>query len=402
MITYITTNPSSYVAPATPLTIFGVDRSINYLRVQNNSAYQLFINFSGVIVTISEFWQKDVPIPRGFQGFIIITPTVVILTASHAQAAQLIIQGLNTYDNGGSLDSAIPQQAVTATASGKPLFTASIGFVNTAQTSQGLNVFNPSNSGVTFTFHSARVYTNDTSVPSITMLTLQGADLNYSIAVPAVSHAGIATPPVSFAHCTGQELPGGGGTLIEAMQMPPAPVTQDLLVFPDNVSLAPGANLRIVITTGAVGKAVRLTFKWSEDVAIPPQGGVITGVATSIINEGNPSQNIIQATVQGHAPEDVTLTNSGILSLLGSLSKVIFQNGSISRISISGPFTVAIAGTSCAHNLGGIPDFIIAVNDAGGSQVNNYVINFGTMTITNATVYSTLANVRTWLLAIKL
>jgi hypothetical protein len=406
-------NISSYLAPAQPLQVTtGV--GWEYIRIVNNSPYLLNINFNGMGNIVSpEFFLEDVYLPSSYRGSITITPVVNITTVGHATSKLVTINAYSHGEIASPQAQPLAQPAVNETASGKPLFTASIGFPNTAQTSQGLNIFNPANSGVTFTFHAARVFTNDTSVPGATMLVLNGADLNYSTPVAAVSHAGTAVPPVSFAHCTGQELPGGGGTLIEAITVPVAPVTQDFLVFPDNVSLTPGNNLRIVITTGAAGKSVRLTMKWSEDIAIPPQGGVITGVATSIINQGNPSQNIITAAPSGDAGTAVQLTNdaklalgdttnSGVITLAGLLSKINFLAGSISRITISGPFIVAIAGTSCAHGLGVVPDFVIAVNDAGASQVNNYALNFGTMTTTNVTVYSTLAGARTWLLSIKI
>src|SRR5258708_7909508 len=109
MITYGVFNPYNFIAPAGPIVIYGVDKSIKYLRFLNNSPEQLAISLDGRIVQISEFWQKDVAVPSFFQGNLTVTPSIAILTVSHAQASQLTVQGLVVSDGGGNLDGPIPQ-----------------------------------------------------------------------------------------------------------------------------------------------------------------------------------------------------------------------------------------------------------------------------------------------------
>src|SRR6266566_3943913 len=137
-------------------------------------------------------------------------------------------------------------QAVTTTATGKPLFSATFGSITTGSTVQALNVFNPANSGVSYTFHSARLYTNDnTGLAQGNLILLSGADLNLGTAVSAVSHDGNANPRVSTAHVTAEDIGSAhGGTVIETIDAQTA-VINDFLAFPDNYTLAPGNNLRI-------------------------------------------------------------------------------------------------------------------------------------------------------------
>jgi hypothetical protein len=130
---------------------------------------------------------------------------------------------------------------------------------------QTINVFNPPNSGVNFTFHSAKAFTSDVSLPTVDLIYTSGADLNLGTAVAAVSHAGTTTPPVSFAHCTAYDQNSGVAVtaLIEVQQLE-AQLTVDLLNFPDQYALFPGGNLRLEVISGIAGKTVRVTLKWSE------------------------------------------------------------------------------------------------------------------------------------------
>ena len=137
------------------------------------------------------------------------------------------------------------------------------------------------------------------------------------------------------------------------------------------------------------------------------QGGKITlpiGIIANLITaqSGNDlgfhvaaNQNVID-TVNGI--DTFKVNQNGANLLAGTLA---FLAGSLSRIAISGPFTVTNSGTSCAHGLGAIPDFVIPIADVGGLTVStSYGVNFGTMTTTNVTVYCA-SSVRTWLLSIK-
>jgi len=136
---------------------------------------------------------------------------------------------------------------------------------------QTLNVFNPANSGVIYTFHSARFFTNDnTGLAAGNLLLISGADLNLGTAIPAVSHDGSANPRVSTAHVTAEDTGAAhGGTLIEALDLQTS-FTQDFLSFPDSYTLSPGNNLRIACVSGGgtIGHVVRETLKWSEKPAL--------------------------------------------------------------------------------------------------------------------------------------
>jgi len=275
MFTFGTFIPSTFLPPARPLTVYSADIYFEYIRIINNSPYQLYVGITGVYRTIPEFWVQDIPVLGYFQGQISVTPSINISTVSHAQSNSLVIEGYNLNELDAPISQAIPQQAVTATASGKPLYTATIGFGATAAIKQILNVFNPPGSNVSFTFHAARAFTNDATVPTCNLAFVPGADINLGTAVPAVSHAGQSTPPISFAHATASDQAGGViGTnpIIEVLNMQ-ASTVEDMLAFPDNTTLAPGGNLVLELSAGAAGHIVRLTFKWSEDIFVPPQGG---------------------------------------------------------------------------------------------------------------------------------
>lgn len=287
MITYVNAvNPGNFVAPSAPITIYGINKPIKYIRVLNNSPYQLSLNFGGQIVNLAEFWQKDVAVADYFQGFLTITPSIAITSSSHGQANQLTVQGLVESDGGGGLDAAIPQQAVTTTASGKPIFSATVQFAPTATAQQCLNIFNPANSGVTATFHAARMITNSNSaVPPVAIVAYKsGADLNLAGSVAANSHSGTPNPPISVMHCTSEDAVHFiGGVPPETLQVPQN-AYQDGLLFPDNTTLTPGGQIFLQLTD-ASGKYVTLTLKWTEDTIVPPiQVTGATAVATQIDN----------------------------------------------------------------------------------------------------------------------
>jgi len=138
------------------------------------------------------------------------------------------------------------------------------------------------------------------------------------VAVPAVSHSGSTTPPVSFAHCTADDLAviiTTNGSDIEVLDMSTS-MTGDMLAFPDNTTLSPGGNLFIGLNSGTTGHIVRLTLKWEEDIATLPQGGVPPNVATSLVNIGNPAPTpIITATPGTDVGTAVLLMNTGVFTL---------------------------------------------------------------------------------------
>lgn len=265
-----TFTPSNFVAPAKPLVLYNVDQFFEYVRYINNSPYQLNVNFGGSIITIPEFWKKDIPFPLAFQGMITITPSVNITSGSHAQSNSLVIEGYYRGEITNPVDSAIPQQAVTSTASGKPLFSATVGFGSTATLSQVLNVFNPSTSGVIYTFHAVRAFTSSATTATRAFLQYtSGADNNLTTAVVVASHSGTGSPPVSTAHVTAWD----STTLLTGVDIEDfntqANVTADFLAFPDTYILYPGGNLWLaMLDTTSAGHVVRLTMKWVESTTI--------------------------------------------------------------------------------------------------------------------------------------
>lgn len=203
----------------------------------------------------------------------------------------------------------------------KPMFSATVGFGSTLTKHQVLNVFNPLNSGVSYTLYSVRAFTSS-STPGVRafIALFTGADLNLTTPVQAVSHAGSALPPVSTAHCTAWDSDTLlTGTDIEDLN-PQTNLTEDFLAFPDSYTLLPGNNLRVVMDDPtAIGKVVRLTMKWSEDIVIPPVGGIPMGIATSVQQDGQPAGNPLVESTPAGGPQGVFLTNNGNLTLAGNL-----------------------------------------------------------------------------------
>lgn len=192
-------------------------------------------------------------------------------------------------------------QAVTATATGKPIFSATVGFGSTATNNQILNIFNPANSGVVATFHSGRVFTNDSTGPTANLQFLYGADVNLATPVSAISHSDTSNPPVSVMHCTALDgIPPSSNATPEVMNMQQN-VTQDFLAFPDAEILFPGNNLYINLSAGSTGHVVRLTLKWTEDTVVPPT--LVTG-ATAVASQVDSElfavgTNLIKSVVPG-------------------------------------------------------------------------------------------------------
>ena len=303
MITYGIFNPQSFVAPASPIVLNQLlDKTITYLRILNNSPFQLSINLDGIITQMSEFWQKDIAVPLYFQGNLTITPSVIITSISHAQAYQLTIQGLTIGDGGGGLDSAIPQQAVNLTATGKPIYTATFTASGALTGGQHLSIFNPSNSGVVAEIHYAAVFTTDTNTPTANLI-YETVDPNLTTAIPIVSHSGIVNPPISVMHATAQDLSGtffNATQTVETLTVPPN-VVSNMPIFPDTSKLPPGQGFILELSGTAQTKTIRLTLKWTEDTVVPPI--VVTGalaVASSLKNDNNPvGTSFIESTPTG-------------------------------------------------------------------------------------------------------
>jgi hypothetical protein len=411
---------STYLAPAQPLQITtGV--GWEYIRIVNNSSYMLNINFSGMgNILMPEMFLEDIYMPSSYRGSFIITPVINLTTVSHSVSNLVTI---NAYQHGEIAQpqaQPLPQPAVTTTASGKPLYTATFGVNSSVGIVQTLNVFNPPNSGVNFTFHSAKAFTaSATGNTSARIKYLIGGDLNLPTSVPAVSHSGNAVPPVSFAHVTADDSNNSyGNTQVEQYDLA-ASVTADLLDFPDNLTIAPGGNLHLDVIDSNSAKLVRVTLKWSEDIAEPPQGGVLTGMAiTTLVNEGGVLQPVLKATKAGDTPEDITIMNDGTITTNGpitdnSLSTSTFAGrvavaglnfpvGSLTRWNV---FTGSAtnAGNLQAHGLGIKPDFVMFQETGAAGDANTFVWDIAASDATNVKVWTGNATARTYIaLAIKL
>ena len=297
--------------------------NIKALVIGNESGYTCTVTLLGgdVSKTLYPSTVDWFQVTEGFKGDLVVLPTTLLTNLSSYTGASVIVDAIanNDPEEASMYPMALPRQAVSATASGKPIFAATVGFGSTATKYQTLNIFNPPGSGVTYTFHAARCFTNDSTVPAVNLLLVNGADLNLGTAVPAVSHAGSASPPVSTAHCTAEDnLISHGGSNLEVMDMQ-ASVTQDFLDFPDSVTLAPGNNLYMQLTSGSTGHVVRLTMKWSEDIYTPPAGGLMGTIATQVINDGGPAGNPLVESTPAGGPQGVLLTTDGFFTLANLL-----------------------------------------------------------------------------------
>lgn len=378
---------SSFLPPLAPLSIqTGV--GWEYIRIVNNSSYLLNINLSGMgTMVMPEYFLEDIYLPSGYRGSLVITPQVNVSVVSHSTSNMLTINGYQHGEIAQPQAQPLSQPAVTTTASGKPIFSATYGLGATATNDQTVNIFNPLNSGAVYTFHSIRVFTSDSTKGNFSEIDLQpGADLNLATPVASACHTGVANPPISTAHVTALDSNAhpSTGTTIEVFDTT-AGVTGDFLTFPDNMLLYPGNNLTLFFIQGgggAAGFALRLTLKWTEDVVtlpIPVPGGV--NVASSIKNDGNPAgTQIVESTVLGDGSSAVILTNTGVLTLgdaanpgdlnlLGAGNPAIdlsnasiiqcikFLAGSLSRIKF-GFTAVVTTGTAITHGLGATPQAV--------------------------------------------
>lgn len=262
----------------TPNTSFNVNLGINGrnivgLIIANKSGYEFTVTPENCDAKILYPGFVDFFATRyAWSGVVFFAPTGQTLPNVQNYPARLI--SFETVYKGEDFNpSAYPMslaaiQAVSPTASGKALFSASIGFGSAVTTLQKLNIFNPANSGVVMTFHSARFFTSDATKGNLGFLTFKsGADLNLvGGTVAIVNHDSSATAKVSVAHATFEDATTAyGGTDIEGLDTQ-ANVTMEFLQFPDTYTLRPGGNIRITMAQPtASGAAVRETFKWGED-----------------------------------------------------------------------------------------------------------------------------------------
>lgn len=244
------------------------------LIIANTSPFILLV-FTGLN---SKYLYPDTvdwfPISSGFNGNITWYPQTLVSNPTSYTASTISFTAVGVLENVDTsiYPMALTLPAVNPTASGDPIFSATIGFGSTANFQQILNVFNPPNSGALCTFHSARVYTNDTTAGDNAILFMSpGPDVNFNIPVPIQNNSG-QTTPTSVCHASAQDTGGAiGFTLaneIEVYNTTPNN-TLEFLSFPDNKILLPGNNLAIAMVDGGSGKVTRLTTKWTEKSSLP-------------------------------------------------------------------------------------------------------------------------------------
>lgn len=447
---------------------------IQGLVIGNESPFTVAIQMQGTARggTLYPETVDFFPVDRGFTGVVSYSPTSVITNPASYTAATLDFQavGLSEPFNQSQYPMALTRAAVNPTATGNPLFSASVGFGSTVGIKQILNIFNPANSGLNYIFHAARCFTNDSSLPTVNLAVISGADNNLSTAVSAVCHTLQKNPPVSTAHCTAVDQNSGiigSNPIVEVMDQQ-QDVTQDMLAFPDVVTLTPGNNLVFELSAGGTGKIVRLTLKWEEGVAIPAPSlaSIPLLTASTVVNDNSPAGvGLIEASVSGTqnvfidtsgnatfgGNEDIEGTfnvdgaatvggalnalvslitnlitnvsgNNLLIKALGASDQVQFLVNSVKFLQVDNAgvgfktvghigagfqmiagTSIANAGTSVAHSLGVIPTVVIPVHDTGGASADVISINYGTMSSTNFTAYSSnaggSANVRFFVLA---
>ncbi len=397
---------------------------IRGLVIANQSGFNCSIRLDGTAMTknLHAGTADFFPISSGYTGTVIIIATALVGNVSSwpGNYLQFDAVGLTENINISAYPMLLPSQAVTATASGKPLYTATFGVNSSVGIVQTLNVFNPPNSGVTFTFHSAKAFSGSTTGNvSARIKYLVGGDLNLPNAVAAVSHAGTGNPPVSFAHVTADDSNNSyGNTLVEQYSLQ-TNFTVDLSDFPDNLTLAPGGNLHLDIVDSNSGKLIRETLKWSEDIAVPPQGGVLSGMAiTTLVNEGDILQPVLKATKVGDVAEDITIMNDGTITTNGAIiDNSVAQSTFAGRVTVAGlnfpigsltrwnVFTGSAnnVGTLQAHGLGVKPDFCMFQETGTAGDTNTFSWDIVASDATNVKVWTNNATLRTYIaLAIKL
>lgn len=246
------------------------NQGLQGLIISNESPYTITVSLQGTSLT-KNLLPETVDFFRVYQGFngnISYTPATYVTNPSQYTQAMLFFEtvGLNEQFNAGQYPMSLSRQAVTATASGKPLFTAKYAVSSTAHKTQWLNIFNPATSGINMYFYSLPVFTDDNSQPTAFVSLIAGANLALPNTATPISHIGTASPPTSVAVCSTDDSDtnyAGSAISVDGMHIQQY-MTQDLLNFPDQLTLEPGCNLLLDLASGSTSHTVRLTAKWSE------------------------------------------------------------------------------------------------------------------------------------------
>lgn len=324
---------SQYLPPASPLRV-NINRGWEYVRIINNSPYLLNVSFGGPHnITLPEMYLEDIRIPTNSPAWIVITPNINLAITAQSVSNSISVNAFQKGELDHPQAQPLTQQAVNVTAAGKPLFSVSTGYGSTATKNQWINIFNPPTSGINYIFHSSRILTNDATLPSSNIYLISGADLNIGTTITPISHSGKANPPVSTAHATAADsatdFSGGSLNDVEVLNIP-ANTQADMLLFPDTITLYPGNNLLLGLFSGTTAHTVRETLKWTEDIFTPQVGGVNLGtIANQIINDGNPLQQVLEATKSGDSPSDISITNDGTITIANNARIKTLDTGGI-------------------------------------------------------------------------
>lgn len=299
--------------------VTSLSNGIGKLILWNESNWTLDLTFSDGTTDIASAWLASIYDLTGPVGSISWTQDKQVSSNAPPISQVWVVAYRNNETIPGVFPVALNRQSVVSGGVGNPAFSATVGFGSTTGARQKLNVFNPPNSGVSMTFHSARVYDDNTGSPTANLAIVNGADLNLATPVTITSHTGSANPPVSVGHASSEDvaIQAIPGTTIEVMDMQ-SMVTMDFLDYPDTVTLAPGNNLLIDLAQSGTGHIVRHTLKWSESpLSIPTQViNMTTQTASNIINDGNAAgTGLIRSIVLGDTGSAVSLTNDAQMTL---------------------------------------------------------------------------------------
>lgn len=270
---------SSPVTQNTPGYFTAPNYGLKGLIIANTSPYTLLV-YTGLN---SKYLYPDTvdwfPVYTGFNGSIAWYPQTLVSNPTSYTSSTISFTAVGILENVDTsvYPMALTLPAVNPTASGDPIFSATVGFGSTANFQQILNVFNPPNSGALCTFHSARVFTSDTTLGDNALLLMAaGPDNNFTTPVPILNNSGQLTP-TSACHASAIDTGSAIGSIsnfnIPLSEVEVVDTTQnqtiDFLTFPDNKILLPGNNLAIAMIDGGGGKVTRLTTKWVEKISLP-------------------------------------------------------------------------------------------------------------------------------------
>jgi len=161
---------------------------------------------------------------------------------------------------------------------------------------------------------------------------------------------------------------------------------------------ANGSGALTVVSATMTGAGTALTVSHNATVS-----GILTTTGNHVAN-GGMNINTIRDNVGGTTAIDLSAGGglakfpNGITLSGGTLN---LRSGSLTRIWISGQLSIAVGGTSVSHGLGVTPDFVIGTLDVGAGTTNAVGINYGTMSSSSFTAYTSAGTQNCRFIAIK-